>query len=139
MIDFIRHSASSRETGAISKATSLRISTKIPPSPNITAGPNWGSRSIPAITSTPPVAIGVIKTPSIRADGTAFPTASLIAVKASAAAAGESIPSLTPPASDLWITSGEITFIAAGKPISPASCEASSAEVARRCSRIGIP
>ena len=58
-------------TGAEAKATSLNSSTAVPPEPNITMGPNVGSMCMPMMVSTPPLSMGVISTPSMRASGAA--------------------------------------------------------------------
>ena len=50
--------------GAIRKTTSSRASVKIPPRPNMTTGPNWGSWKRPATNSRRPASIGWIRYPS---------------------------------------------------------------------------
>ena len=62
-------SASRRDSGMARKATSSRISTKMPPRPNISTGPKIGSRTTPTMTSTPFLAIGVSSTPRRSAPG----------------------------------------------------------------------
>lgn len=57
----ISASARSGVSGAVAKATSLNNSTEVPPSPNITIGPNTGSRCTPMMVSTPPETMGVRK------------------------------------------------------------------------------
>ena len=61
--------ASWRDSGIARKATSSRISTKMPPRPNIITGPKIGSRLTPMMTSVPFRAIGVTSTPRMVAEG----------------------------------------------------------------------
>ena len=61
--------ASSVDTGASCIDVSLSSSTKIPPSPTTTSGPNKGSIRAPIMTSTPRSSIGCTSTPWIRGAG----------------------------------------------------------------------
>src|SRR5205814_681788 len=61
--------ASSIPNGAMRKVTSRNTSTKMPPRPSMTTGPNTGSFCTPRIISVPPLTIGEISTPSILARG----------------------------------------------------------------------
>ena len=90
--------------------TSSSVSTKMPPTPISTTGPNVGSRRAPTTRSTPPdAAMRSTNTPS-----SGIPTRARIVAAAAAASAG-STPSMTPPASVLCSRSGETAFSATGR------------------------
>ena len=62
-------------TGSTRRLVSWSTSTQTPPRPTARTGPKVGSTVTPAISSTPPERIGLTRTPSIRAPGTAWPAA----------------------------------------------------------------
>jgi len=59
-------------TGATRKTTSPRASVKMPPRPNMTTGPNWGSQNRPATNSRRPVIMGWTRKPSRSAPALAM-------------------------------------------------------------------
>ena len=132
--------ASAADTGARRVAVSPRISTKIPPKPSMTSGPNCGSRTIPSNSSAvSPTAIGCTRTPSSRASGRVRAIRASIASVALAAASGESSPSTTPPTSVLCVMSGETILIATGAPSDRVTSAASAGERASRAGTTSMP
>ena len=117
-------------TGAILKVTSFSTSTNMPPNPNIMVAPNCGSFMAPTITSVPWGAISMISTPKMCAFGSYFLAFSIIVVYAASTSAAVFRPTFTPPASDLWMISGETIFATIGKPMLSAICAASFGLVA---------
>ncbi|MNC88358.1 hypothetical protein D3C83_41630 [compost metagenome] len=98
--------------GQMRKATSAITSTKMPPRPTITIGPNWGSRRPPITISWPGGAISSSRKPSMRA--CAIPGSCIIARIASSTSCALFSPTFTPPASLLCRISGEMIFSASG-------------------------
>ena len=138
-IDSIMARASISSKGAARKVTSFRASTKRPPSPNMTIGPNTGSRCTPRIVSTPPVTIGATRHPSIAASGRAARPAATISPNAASAPARSATPSRTPPTSLLCAMSADSTLRTTGKPSAAAASPASAAVRARRAGATGTP
>ncbi len=115
------------------------ISTNTPPSPTITIAPKRASRVVPTISSTPARAIGCTATPSKRASGIFAARFRRICSNASRTSASFARSSSTPPTSLLWLTSGDITFSATGKPIFLAALAAASALAATSGTVTGKP
>ena len=85
--------ASAGSTGASRVAVSPRISTKMPPKPTMTSGPNCGSFTMPSSSSiASPPAIAWTSTPSSRACGRARATRASIDSAAAATASGVASP-----------------------------------------------
>ena len=104
--------ASTRVIGQMRNETSASTSTKTPPSPTITSGPNCGSFRPPITTSCPAGAISSSRKPSMRALSIAG--SFIIARTDSSTSPAFLSPTLTPPASLLCRMSGETTFSAKG-------------------------
>jgi len=100
--------ASSLPKGGTRNVTSFRTSTKTPPRPNITTGPNNWSWLTPTTVSTPPDTCSETITPS--ASGAAF----MNLLNTFLASSGELTPMRTRPRSALCRISGEQIFITTG-------------------------
>ncbi len=101
-------------TGSTRMDTSRSSSTSVPPAPTVITLPNVGSVFPPMISSRPGASCCTTITLSITAPGTRVFTSREIVSKASAASAGVLMLRITPPASLLWTTCCEITFITTG-------------------------
>ena len=66
-------------TGAGRNTTSATASARMPPTPSITVGPNWASRSTPAISSRLPRIIGATSTATSPSSGVAAASSSVAA------------------------------------------------------------
>ena len=127
----ISRSAVESSTGASATVTSSRISAYTPPSPTRTIAPKRGSRFAPTISSTPSVA-------TIRStENDCCPSRWTSAANAAASCSSSSMPSTTPPVSDLCVSSPALSTT--GYPSSEAAPLASSALPAGRASVIGTP
>ena len=73
--------ASAWESGAAAKVTSFSASVRMPPRPSTTHGPNWGSRTSPAISSRRPATISPTSTPTAPSSGRARPSRSPAAAR----------------------------------------------------------
>ena len=133
-IERIMCSATSSPNGQRCKTTSCKISTKIPPKPNIATGPNTGSWCTPMMHSTPPVNCFATNTPSRRAVGAATRARCMSKSKFSSTSCIEFTLSNTPPISDLCKISGDRIFITTGN---PSACAASMAVSAVSQTRSG--
>ncbi|MDT4845795.1 hypothetical protein FQZ97_797930 [compost metagenome] len=132
-------SASSRVIGSARSDTSRSVSTWMPPRPNISTGPNTGSRCTPAMHSTPPVSMRATSAPSSRASGRAVSARSRVRSKAARACAAPRSPSATPPTSDLCGMSALTIFTTTASPSASAADAASSALRTTRCATTGTP
>jgi len=94
------------------KETSFSTSTNTPPRPNISTGPNVASLATPMMASMPGSAILCTDMPAIFLPE----KEELILSKALLTPSSSAMFRTTPPASDLWTTSGESTFMATGQP-----------------------
>ena len=139
LISLIICRASRSLIGTTRNATSFRISTITPPSPNISTGPNCGSFVMPMITSMPCFSMRCIATPSIVASGTCCFAEATIRSNAAATSPAEARFSTTPPTSDLCVICGDTIFSTIGYPSVSAIFAASSFVVASRAGETGTP
>ena len=112
----MRSAASTRFSGGRPTLWSAVASTATPPWPNSTTGPNTGSLPMPAISSTasPRRTMACTAKPAILACGRNCASRARMAASAAPTAASSSRSSITPPTSDLWVTSGDTSFRATG-------------------------
>ena len=126
-----------RSSGAGLNTTSATASARIPPTPSITVGPNWRSRSMPAISSRFPATIGATSNETSPSDGSA--ASKQLGRGGVARLLASPSRRRTRPRSVLWAIASPHSFTTTGNPIAVAAAAASSALATSRSSANGSP